>query len=241
MMQGRALSRLHQAKGPDAPTDAWTGPVTSDDMLAAAKEVNKNTDLEAGRQAEEADRPGQDQQDSRRESGQPDGGKPVHVADLSSSGVSHQGSKEAEKKARLWNDMLKRKVGADMEKQKKNDGTPSSLQGEEDWMTPVDSQATLLDPTVSISDRVSDTQPPSHQPPGHLPALDQPKLLSKKGLMSALNISRRFKKSDGDGGKAAASGGIDLPGGGRLTNGMERAGSMDSNAPLLSSDMPSGQ
>lgn len=238
-MQGRALSRLHQAKGPDAHTDAWTGPVTSDDMLAAAKEVNKMTDLEAGRQEEEGDSAGQDQQDSRKR--ESDGGKPVHMADLSSSGVTHQGSKEAEKKAKLWNDMLKRKVGADMDKQMKRDGVSSSRQDEEDWTTPVDGQAALLDLIVSSSDRVSETLLPSHLAPGHLPPLDQPKLLSKKGLMSALNISRRMKRSDRDGERAAASGGVDPPGGGRLTNGMERAGSMDSNAPLLSANMPSGQ
>lgn len=226
-MQGRALSRLHQAKGPDAHTDAWTGPVTSADMLAAAKEVNKMTDLEAGKQEEEG--------------GQPDGGKPDHMADVSSCGVSHQGSKEADKKAKLWNDMLKRKVGADMDKQKKRDGIPSSLQDEEDWTTPLDSQAALLDPTVSSSDRVSETLPPAHLPSGHLPPLYQPKLLSKKGLMGALNISRRLKKTDGDGGKAAVSGGVDPSCGGRLTNGMERAGSMDSNAPLLSANTSSGQ
>ena len=241
MVQGRALSRLHLAKGPDAHKDAQTDPITSDDILEAAKAVEM-TDLEAGQQA---DTQAQDQQDvKKRDSSQADGGKHVHMADAPSVGAKQHGgrrSSEAEKKAKLWDNMLKRKVGAEMGKQKK-DGIASSLQDEADHMARGDSQAALLDPTVNSSDGVSETLPPSHLPPRHLPPLDQPRLLSKQGFMGALNISRRLlKKTDGDSGKAAASSGPGSPGGGRQVSGMETAGSMDSNAPLLPAGMPSGE
>ena len=245
-MQGHALSRLHHAKGPDAHNDAQTDPITSDDLLAAAKAVEM-TDLEAGKQ--EADRQGEDQQDlKKRDSSQTDGGKHVHMADALTFGASPHGgshSKEAEKKKKLWDDMLKRKVGADMEKQKR-DGMASSMQDEEDRMARVDSQAALLDPTVNSSDRVPETLPPSHLPLQHLSLLNQPRFLSKQGLMEALNSRRRLlpallKKTDRDQSKAGASDGGGAQGGGRLANGMETAGSMDSNAPLLPAGMPSGQ
>lgn len=241
MVQGRALSRLHLAKGPDAHKDAQTDPITSDDILEAAKAVEM-THIEAG---QEADTMAQDQQDLRKgDSSQANGGKHVHMADAPTSGANQHGGRrlnEAEKKAKLWDDMLKRKVGAEMGKQKK-DGIASSLQDEEVQMPRVGSQAALLEPTVTSSDRVSETLPPSHLPPWHLPPLDPPSFLSKQGLMGTLNISRRLlKKTDGDGGKAAASSGPGLPGGGRLVNGMETVGSMDSNAPLLPAGMPSGQ
>ena len=239
MVQGRALSRLHHAKGPDK--DAQTDPITSDDILEAAKAVEM-TDLEAG---QEADTLAQDQQESKKKDrSQADGGKHVHMADVLTSGATQHGGRrlnEAEKKAKLWDDMLKRRVGAEMGKQKK-DGITSSLQDEEVQIPRLESQAALLEPTVTSSDRVSESLPPSHLPPRQLPPLDQPKFLSKQGLMGALSISRRLlKKTDGDGGKAAASSGPGPPGGGRLANGMETAGSMDSNAPLLPAGMPSGQ
>lgn len=251
-MQGRALSRLHLAKGPDAQTHA----ITSDDLLAAAKAVEM-TDLEAGgREADRhTDRQVPNQQDvSNRDSSGANGGKHVHMADTVNFGANQHGgshSKEVDKKATLWDDMLKRKVGADMEKQK-NDETASILQDGNDPMARGDSQASLLDPTPNSGDRVStpETLPPTHQPPPqHLTPLDQPRFLSKQGLMGALNSSRRIlpallKKSNVDLSETAASGGAGAPGGGsggRPTNRMETAGSVDSNAPLLPAGIPSGQ
>lgn len=238
MLQGHALSRLHLAKGPDAHTDAQTDPITSDDILEAAKAVEM-TNLEAGQQA---DTLAQDQQDvKKRDTSSADGGRHVHMADAPSFSAKEHGGRrltEAEKKAKLWDDMLKRKVGAEIGKQKK-DGIRSSLQDEEDHMARGDSQAVLLDPTVHSSDRVSETLP-SHLPPRHLPPLDQPRFLSKQGFMGALNI-RLLKKTDGDSSKPAASSGPGSPAGGRQVIGMETAGSMDSNAPLLPAGMPSGE
>lgn len=240
VVQGRALSRLHLAKGPEAHKDAQTDPITSDDILEAAKAVEM-TDLEAG---QEADTLAQDQQDSKkRDSSQADGGKHVHMADAPPFGANQYSgmrSNEAEKKAKLWDNMLKRKVGAEIGKQKK-DGIASSLQDEEVQAPRVESQGALLDPITHSSDRVSETLPPSHLQPRQLPPLDQPKYLSKQGLKGALNISRRLlRKTDGGGGKAAASGGPGPPGSGRLVHGLETAGSMDSNAPLLPAGILSG-
>ncbi len=252
------MSRLHLAKGPDAIKEDQTHAITSDDLLAAASAVEM-TDLEAGgREADtQTDGQGQNQQElGQRDSSQTDGGKHVHMADTSYFGASQHGgnsSKEVDKKTKLWNDMLNRKVGADMEKQKR-DGTAGNLQRkEEDCMAWVDSHASLLDPTtLHKSDLVSgsETLLPPHQPlPQHLPPLDQPRLLSKHRLMGALNSSRRFlptllKKTDGERTEAAAGSGAGAPGGGsggRPANRMETAGSTDTNAPLLPAGMPSGQ
>lgn len=255
-MQGRALSRLHLAKGPDAIDGPQTHAITSDDLLAAAKAVEM-TDLAAGGQEADrhTDRQGQGQQDvSNRDSSGANGGKHVHMADSVNSGVNQHGgnrSKDVDKKATLWDNMLKRKVGADMEKQKR-DGTASILQDGDDPMARGDSQASLLDPTPHSSDRVSspETLPLPHQlPPQPLGPLDQPRFLSKQGFMGALNSSRRFlpallKKTDIDLSEAAAGGGAGAPGGGsggRLANRMETLGSVDSNAPLLPAGIPSGQ
>ena len=240
MVQGHALSRLHLAKGPDAHKDAQTDPITSDDILEAAKAVEM-TDLEAG---QEADASAQDQQKSKKkDSSQADGGTHVHMADAPFFGANQHGGRrpnEAEKKAKLWDSMLKRKVGAEMGRQKK-DGSLNSLQDEEVQMARVDSQAALLDPTVQSSDRLSETLPPSHLPPRHLPTLDQHRFLSKQGLMGALSISRKLlAKTDRNGGKAAAGGDPGSPSSCGLVHGLETAGSMDSNALLLPAGMPSG-
>ena len=248
MVQGRALSRLHLAKGPDAINDAQSNVITSDDLLAAAKAVEM-TDLEAGgREADgHTDRQGLEERDaSQRGSSEAFGGKHVHMADAVSSGANQHGgnrSKEADKKATLWDDMLKRKVDADLEKQKR-DGTASSLQDGVDRMAGEGSTASLLDPNPPSSDRVAETLPA----PRHLPPLDHPRFLSKQGLMGALNSSRRFlpslmKKTDGELGEAAADGGAGGHGGGsggNPANSMETAGSMDSNAPLLPAGISSG-
>lgn len=255
MVQGHALSRLHLAKGPETTKDDQTDAITSDDLLAVAKAVEM-TDLEAGgRKADtHTDRHGQNEQDlRRRDSSQTDGGKHVHMADTSTFGANQHGgnrSKEADKTTKLWDDMLKRKVGADMEKQKR-DGIASNLQSEEeDHMARVDSHASLLDPTtLHSSDRVSGSgtlASPHQPPPQHLPPLDQHRFLSKLGLMGALDSSRRFlpallKKTDRDLSEASASGGGGAHGGGSGGRGAKTASSMDSNGPLLPAGAPSGQ
>ena len=252
MPQGRVLSRLHLAKGPEAPKDAQTDAVTADDLQAAAKLVEM-TDLEAGKQAAES----QDKQEegqqcpSMREGGHADGGKHVHIADASAEGASQHGGKhssEADRKVKLWDDMLKRKVDADLEKQKNNatlDSAHATPQDEEERMSRINSKAALLGSMAQSSDGVSETLTPSILSVHQLPPLEQPRFLSKQGLMGALHSSRRFlpallKKSDGDPSQIPGSSSAAHPGGGTLGTMLETAGSVDSNAPLLPGGMPSG-
>lgn len=247
MLQGHVLSRLHLAKGPDAQTDT----VTADDLQAAAKLVEM-TDLEAGKQAAESqDRQQEEQQSLSKREGHVDGRKHVHMADMSAEGVGQHGGKrsnEADRKTKLWDDMLKRKVYADLEKQKSDatlDSTLATPQDEEEGMSRVDSKAALLSAAAQSSDGVSETLTPSTLSVHQLPPLEQPRFLSKQGLMGALSNSRRFlpallKKTDGDPSQVLSSGGAAHHSGGALGTTMETAGSVGSNAPLLPAGMSSG-
>ena len=247
LMQGRALSRLHLTKGPSADKIGTSDTVTSEDAQAAARSVQM-TDMEAGQHAED-----DDLHQKKRDKAHADGGRHVHMADTEDGGNLHGGkcASDMERKKKMWDDMLKRKLGADLEQQKKTAGLDdlTAIQSdEEDSMSRVNSQATLLGGGLNSSSQEDPhTLAPSPDPsPTHQqPPLEQPRLLSKKGLLGALSNSRRFlpalmKKDDNLDG-AVVSGGLTRHSSGGLVGRMTTAGSVDSNAPLLPAGMPSGQ
>lgn len=249
------MSRLHLTKGPDADKDNHTDGVTSEDAQAAARSVQM-TDLEAGKHA--ADDASQHGEASiqgvlkKRDGVHAEGSKHVHMADAEDGGNLHGGkhSTETDRKKGMWDQMLKRKVAGNLGKQKNSDNLDdlASTHGEEeDHSSRVNSQAALLGGGMSSNEWVPGTLSPNPTPSHthQLPPLEQPRLLSKKGLLSALSNSKRLlpglMKKDNDLAEAAARGGLTHQRSGGLANRMETAGSVDSNAALLPAAIPSGQ
>jgi len=254
-LQGRALSRLHLTKGPDADKDDRTDDATSEDVQAAARLVQM-TDLEAGKHAaDDANQHGEagiQRLLKKRDGGHTEGGKHVHMADAEDGGNLHGGkhSAELDRKKKLWDDMLKRKVAGNLGKQKNSDNVDdltSTHSEEEDHTSRVNSQAALLGGGMSSSEWVPETLSPNPTPSHthQLPPLEQPRLLSKKGLLSALSNSKRLlpalMKKDDDLAEAAVGSGLTHHSSGGLASRMETAGSVDSNAPLLPAGILSGQ
>ncbi len=254
-LQGHALSRLHLTKGPDADKDNHTHGVASEDAQAAARSVQM-TDLEAGKHAaDDANQQGESGIQSvlkKRDGVHAEGGKHVHMADAEDGGNLHGGkhSTEPDRKKKMWDEMLKRKVAGDLGKQKNSDNPDdltSTHSEEEDHTSRVNSQAALLGGGMSSSEWVPETLSPNPTPSHthQLPPLEQPRLLSKKGLLSALSNSKRLlpalMKKDDDLAEAAVRGGLTHQRSGGLASRMETAGSVDSNAPLLPAGVSSGQ
>ena len=253
-LQGHALSRLHLTKGPDADKDKLDD-VTSADVQAAARSVQM-TDLEAGKHvADDASHHGESGIQSvlkKREGVHAEGGKHVHMADAEDGENPRSGrnSTEPDRKKKMWDEMLKRKVAGDLGKQKNSDNPDdltSTHSEEEDHTLRVNSQAALLGGGMSSSEWVPETLSPNPMPSHthQLPPLDQPRLLSKKGLLSALSNSKRLlpalMKKDNDLAEAAVRGGLTHQRSGGLASRMETAGSVGSNAPLLPAGVPSGK
>ncbi|DBB15358.1 TPA: hypothetical protein ACH3X3_003603 [Trebouxia sp. C0006] len=251
---GHALSRLHLTKGPDADKDKLDD-VTSADVQAAVRSVQM-TDLEAGKHvADDASHHGESGIQSvlkKREGVHAEGGKHVHMADAEDGENLRSGrnSTEPDRKKKMWDEMLKRKVAGDLGKQKNSDNPDdltSTHSEEEDHTLRVNSQAALLGGGMSSSEWVPETLS-SNPTPSHthqLPPLEQPRLLSKTGLLSALSNSKRLlpalKKKDDDLAEAAVRGGLTHQRSGGLASRMETAGSVGSNAPLLPAGVPSEQ
>ena len=249
------LSRLHLTKGPDADKDDHTDGVTTEDAQAAVRSVQM-TDLEAGKHAaDDASQHGEagiQRLLKKKERMHAEGGKHVHMADAEDGGNLHGGkhSGEPDRKKKMWDDMLKRKVAGDLGKQKNSDNLDdltSTHSKEEDRTSRVNSQAALLGGGMSSSEWVPETlsQSPTPSHTHQLPPLEQPRLLSKKGLLSALSNSKRLlpalMKKDDDLAEAAVRSGLTPLSSGGLTSRMETAGSVDSNAPLLPAGIPSGK
>lgn len=249
------MSRLHLTKGPDADKDNQTDGVTSADVQAAARSVQM-TDLEAGKHAaDDASLHGEagiQRVVKKRDGVHAEGGKHVHMADAEDDGNLHGGkhSAELDRKKKMWDEMLKRKVAGNLGKQKNSDNLDdltSTHSEEEDHTSRVNSQAALLGGGMSSSEWVPETLSPNPTPSHthQLPPLDQPRLLSKKGLLSALSNSKRLlpalMKKDNDLAEEAVRGGLVHQRSGGLASRMQTAGSMDSNAPLLPAGIPSGK
>ncbi|DBA98838.1 TPA: mitochondrial thiamine pyrophosphate transporter [Trebouxia sp. C0004] len=252
---GFALSRLRLTQGPDADEDNHTDGVTSEDVQAAARSVQM-TDVEAGKHAaDDANQQGESGIQhvlKKRDGVHAEGGKHVHMADAEDGGNLHGGkhSAELDRKKKMWDDMLKRKVAGDLGKQKNSDSLDdltSTHSKEEKHTSRVNSQAALLGGGRSSSEWVPETLSPNpmsshtHQ----LPPLEQARLLSKKGLLSALSNSKRLlpalTKKDDDLAEAAVRSGLTHQRSGGLASRMETAGSVDSNAPLLPAGISSEQ
>ena len=252
VLQGRVLSRLAQAKGPESFKDARTESANSEDLQAAAKTVEM-TDLEVGKPTHDSHSEQDEGEGDRKRRGgsSVEDGRHVHMADLSADGSDHGGrpSNEADRQKTLWDDMLKRKLGVELDKQKKDAALESQIsnttQGEEEQLSRANSQAALLGTAAQTGVRVSETHTPSDPSNDQATSAQQPRFLSKQGLMGAIGSSRRFlpallKPSDGNASQEGAT--AHHGGGGRgLANRMETAGSLDSNSPLLPAGMPAGR
>ncbi|KAL0023530.1 hypothetical protein WJX79_008642 [Trebouxia sp. C0005] len=173
---------------------------------------------------------------------------PLRTASSAARGLFATFSKK--RKKGMWDQMLKRKVAGNLGKQKNSDNLDdlASTHGEEeDHSSRVNSQAALLGGGMSSNEWVPGTLSPNPTPSHthQLPPLEQPRLLSKKGLLSALSNSKRLlpglMKKDNDLAEAAARGGLTHQRSGGLANRMETAGSVDSNAALLPAAIPSEQ
>ena len=256
-LQGHVLSRLHLTKGPSdsdrdsAKGDEATDAITSEAAQEAARSVQM-TDLE--HVADDVHPEEEDRQQVRKREGSH--GKHVHMADMGDGGSLHSGSQlggrrtaDVDRKKKLWDDMVKHRVAADLEKQRSDnlaDATASPSEGE-DHMSRVNSQAALLGKELGRSEEVLQSleSNPAPSPAQQPPPLQQSRLLSRKGLLSAMSNSMKFlpalmKKNDGPD-EVPISGGPTRHSGGGLAGRMETAGSVDSNAPLLPGGMPPGQ
>lgn len=257
VVQGHAPSRLHVTKGPEADKEESSHHITSADIQAAVRSVEM-TNLEASQQAGStagADA-GEDEEQhlqTKKSGVHADGRKHVHMADTEDGGSqpAKKRSPDVDRKKKLWDDMLKRKIAANLETQEGphslEDHSDSHREEDEDRTSRVNSQAALLGDGMSSSAWVPETLSPDTVPSAlqQQPSLERPRLLSKQGLLGALSSSRKFlpalMKKDGDQADNTRGGGPNGHSGGGLVSSMETAGSVDSNAPLLPAGMPSGQ
>lgn len=254
VVQGHAPSRLHVTKGPEADREE-SHHITSADIQAAVRSVEM-TDLEASKQAGStagADEDEEQHLQTKKSGAHVDGRKHVHMADAEDDG-SQPGKKrspDVDRKKKLWDDMLKRKIAANLETQEGphslEDHSDNHREEDEDRTSRVNSQAALLGDGMSSSAWIPKPLSPDTGPSAlqQQPSLERPRLLSKQGLLGALSNSRKFlpglMKKDGDLADETRGGGPKGHSGVMLASSMETAGSVDSNAPLLPAGMASGQ
>ena len=248
-VQGHVLSRLAMTQHPDDDKQQ-TAEAAPQEASAAAAGSLQMTDLEAEKHGAEAQHQKQSDADSVLAAIQTsDGGKHGHQVQFG--GKAHGGRTSVDHSSKanmsLWDDMLKRKVAADMEKQKSKIPDDASVTHSEDsdQMSRASSTAALLGEGMGGSDRVAETLAGISQSPAHQqPAPDQSRVLSKKGILRVLSNGRRFlpsalKKTDSTD-EGVVKGGLTHQSGGGGVSRMGITRSADSTAQLLPAGMHSG-
>ena len=242
-MQGHILSRLALTQHPE---DDKTQPAEAAPQEAALAAVGslQMTDVEAKQHSVES---GAHNSVPSQHTDTVEGGKHAHQAQNGGKAHGRRMSTDNNNKS-LWDDMLKRKVAADLERQKKS-GIPNeaSVTASEvaEQMSRANSTDALLTEGMGGSDRVADALATHSQQPSHQePALEQPRAVSGKALLRVLSSGKRFlpsilKKTEVSD-ETAAKGGLTRHSGGGVVSRMVTAGSEDSNAQLLPAGMHSG-